>query len=372
VNAQAGKQPVLRFYSDPPPFGSRYIGVHNLDPDLLVALGKYTQTGSFLQSMLRVRVTAGGTPPGEEVPHVLGRYQILPDQIRFIPHFPFAPGVPYRATFDPRALGHPEFTEVVTLEFSLPDDRNPAPTEVIQVFPSSDSLPENLLRFYIRFSNSMQRGRAEEQIRLLGPDGRPAPDAMYRPPVELWDRSMRYLTILLDPGRLKRGVRPNRELGPPLKPGYGYTLAIGSGMLDLSGQPLRESVYKRFLVTEAVRERIAVEHWKVLPPSANSRGALSVMFPKPLDWALLWHTIHVASANGHPIIGRVAIDQGERRWSFTPASPWAAAAYSIRIASHLEDVCGNSLEEAFDRPLRSASDLARQTANHSIPFYLEK
>jgi hypothetical protein len=217
----------------------------------------------------------------------------------------------------------------------------------------------------------MQRGRAEEQIRLLGPDGQPAPDVLYRSPVELWDKSMRHLTILLDPGRLKRGVGPNRKLGPPLKAGHEYTLAIGSGMRDLSGRPLRESVCKRFLVTEAVRERTAVEHWNILPPAKHSRQPLVLMFPRPLDWALLWRTIDVVSEQGQSIAGRIAIDQDERRWSFAPASPWTAASYSVRIASSLEDVCGNSLLEAFDRPLRSTNALASEPANHSIFFHLK-
>jgi hypothetical protein len=242
--------------------------------------------------------------------------------------------------------------------------------QVEQVFPSSDLLPENLLRFYARFSHSMQRGWAEENVALLGPDGQPAPDVLYRPPVELWDRSMRHLTILLDPGRLKRGVGPNRELGPPLKPDCKYTLAIGSGMIDLSGHPLRENFHKRFRVTEAVRERIAVERWKLLPPTTNSQQPLVLMFPGPLDWAQLWRSIAIASEGGQPIDGRVAIDQGEKRWSFTPASTWITGSYVVRVAPGLEDVCGNSLLAAFDRPLRSANDLVCETANCSIPFHL--
>jgi hypothetical protein len=109
----------------------------------------------------------------------------------------------------------------------------------------------------------MQRGRVESEISLLGPDGEPARDVLYRAPVELWDKSLQYLTILLDPGRLKRGVGPNRELGPPLEAGHVYTLAVGAGMVDLSGRQLPETVYKRFRVTDAVREPIAVEQWKI-------------------------------------------------------------------------------------------------------------
>jgi len=112
----------------------------------------------------------------------------------------------------------------------------------------------------------MQRGRALDQISLIDSRGQPVADALYRAPVELWDRTMQHLTVLLDPGRLKRWVGPNVVLGPPLKVGQKYSLEIGSGMLDLHGRPLRERFRKHFLVGNAVRERISVEHWKILPP----------------------------------------------------------------------------------------------------------
>ena len=181
---------------------------------------------------------------------------------------------------------------------------------------------------------------------------------------------MRRLTILLDPGRLKRWVGPNRELGPPLKAGQRYTLAIGSGMVDLSGRSLRQSFYKPFLVTEAVREPITIAHWKILPPATKSRQSLAIKFPKPLDWALLRQAITITPEGGRRILGRIAIDQDERQWSFTPTSPWVAGSYFVRVASGLEDVCGNGLLAAFDRPLRSGSDLAIETANCSIPFHV--
>jgi hypothetical protein len=241
---------------------------------------------------------------------------------------------------------------------------------VKHVFPSADALPENLLRFYICFSNSMQRGRVEAEISLLDSNGEPAPDVLYRAPVELWDRSMQHLTILLDPGRLKRGVGPNRELGPPLKAGQVYTLAIGARMTDLSGSQLPKTVYKHFRVTDAVREPIAVEQWKIVSPRANSRQPLVLTFPRPLDWALLSHTIAIASPSEQSVDGVVKIDQCERRWCFTPTSPWAAGNYHIRVASSLEDVCGNSMMAAFDRPLRSGNDLAYEVATRSIPFHL--
>ena len=365
VNTQVINQPLLMLDAE---LGG--VAVYNLDPNLMVSLGRYLQAGGLLQSILRVTVVRPRAEINDNLPDVFGRHQVLEDGIRFIPHFPFQRGLSYRANFDPRPLGRSKFSEVLTLEFSLTKDQCAVPTEVKHIFPSSDHLPENLLRFYVWFSNSMQRGRVRAEISLLGPDGEPAPDVLYRAPVELWDRSMQCLTILLDPGRLKRGVGPNRDLGPPLKAGQAYTLAVGAGMTDLAGSQLPETVYKCFRVTDAVREPISVEKWKVAPPVTNSRQPLVLIFPRPLDWALLSHTITIASTSEQSIDGQIVIDQCETRWSFTPILPWDAGCYQIRVASSLEDVCGHSVIAVFDRPLRSGSDLACDVANRSISFQL--
>jgi hypothetical protein len=348
---------------------SASIRICNLDPDLIVSIGRCTHGSDLLKSIFRVTVVQPGSPGGD-LPDVFGRYQVLEDGIRYIPHFPFEPEVHYRVSFDPRMLARPELGEILTLEFSLPREASAVPTVVKQVYPSSDSLPENLLRFYVCFSTSMQRGRSVEHIALLGPDGRPAPDVLYRAPVELWDRSMQHLTILLDPGRLKRGLGPNVDLGPPLKAGQEYTLAVSSGMVDLIGRPLQKTFYKHFRVTEAVREPVAIAQWKISPPIAESLRPLVLIFSRPLDWALLSRTIIIESRAELRIEGRIVIDQGERRWSFTPTLPWAPGSYHVRVASGLEDVCGNSVMAAFDRPVRSGNDLVYEVANLSIAIHL--
>ena len=370
MTAWVPDQPLLRVDSDShePALGG--VRVSSLDPNLMAHLARYIQAGGLLQSILRVAVIPTGAPIADDLPDVFGHYQLLEDGVRFIPHFPFARGVSYRASFDPRRLGRAEFSEVLTLEFSLTAEQNGLAPEVKRVFPSSDCLPENLLRFYVCFSNPMRRGRVETEISLLGPDGEPAPGVLYRTPVELWGRSMQRLTILLDPGRLKRGVGPNRELGPPLKVGQDYMLVIGSGIVDLSGRPLRETFYKRFRVTEAVREHIALEQWKMVTPETKTRQPLVLNFPRPLDWVLLSQMITIVSADGQLLGGRIVVDQCETRWSFIPSFPWARGHYHIRVESSLEDICGNSVIAAFDRPLRPGNDLAYEAAKCSISFQL--
>jgi hypothetical protein len=320
-----------------------------------------------------VTVAEVPSPEGDDLPDVSGRYFLYDDEVRFIPTIPFDSDVTYRVIFDARRLGFLLTEKPLMLEFLIPSDQEaPALTEVTHIFPSSGLLPENLLRFYVCFSNSMQRGRALDEISLLDSEGQPVADALYRPPVELWDRTMRRLTVLLDPGRLKRWVGPNIKLGLPLKAGQTYTLEIGSGMIDLHGRQLGERFRKRFLVTDPVREHISVESWELLPPVTGSRQALVLLFNNPLDWALLLQTITVACAEGDVIAGQVAVDQCEKRWSFTPASPWIAGTYHICVGSSLEDVCGNSITGAFDRPIGKAPHPAASTDDSSLVFQLTR
>jgi hypothetical protein len=358
VVAQDRREPVTlpALAVEPHPGGAGWcVRASNLGPD----------PGRRVESLLRVTVADFGASDcaDGDVPDLSGDHEVLRDGIRFTPHYPFETGVPFRAILDvPGPVG------VKILDFYFPRETATSETEVSHVYPSDDVLPENLLRFYVRFSNPMGRGQAEANIEILGPDGRPVPDVLYRAPVELWDNGMTCLTVLLDPGRLKRGVGPNRRLGPPLRKGERYTLAVGAGVIDAYGRPLRDGFRKSFSVAEPVRERIAVEAWDILPPLMGSREPLELGFPRPLDWAQLWRGITVASETGQTVGGRIDIDAGETRWRFTPDAPWQRGAHSVRVAPGLEDVCGNTPYAPFDGALRSAEEMGIETAVSSISF----
>jgi hypothetical protein len=337
--------------------------------DLRNAIQAYAHGGGDLSDLLRVNVVKDEPSVDYEHPDVAGRYTLLQDALCFAPLMPFERSVRYRAIFDPRRLGRGhESSQVQALAFSIASAPASAAPEVLHIYPSSESLPENLLRFYIRFSNSMQRGFAEKEIVLLDADGATVADALYRAPVELWDRAMRILTVLLDPGRLKRAVGPNRELGPPLKAGGTYTLAIGTGMLDSSGHSLASTVVKRFHVTNANREPVNIMNWAPLIPAMSTREALTLTFPSPLDWALLSNSVAVFSIDGREIPGRIVIDQVETRWAFSPTAAWAAGRYYVRVASGIEDVCGNNTLAAFDTALLASSQHQQNVATRRLGF----
>ncbi len=136
----------------------------------------------------------------------------------------------------------------------------------------------------------------------------------------LWDSDARRLTLLFEPGRIKRVLRQHVDLGLPLVDQAGYRLVIHSKMSDAEGQPLGLAHEKQFRVTSPDRQSPDSGAWKLAAPGARSRQGLSLRLSEPLDYALL-HTMIDVYRNGERIDGDVAVGKDEAEWTFTPHEP---------------------------------------------------
>ena len=194
----------------------------------------------------------------------------------------------------------------------------------------------------------MSRGHIYQHIHLLDAAGQEVELPFLELDQELWDPAMTRLTLLLDPGRIKRGVRPLEEIGSSLQPGRRYTLVIDHAWTDATGEPLRADYRKSFSVSAAERTPPNPANWRVTSPAAGSRAALVVAFPRPMDRALALRLIRVAAPDGRDLDGTVELGEQERRWTFTPAAPWSAGAHALVIATTIEDLAGNNIGKAFD------------------------
>jgi hypothetical protein len=226
---------------------------------------------------------------------------------------------------------------------------------VEEIFPTAARLPSNLLRFYIVFSAPMSSGEAHTRLRLVDDRGQAVPGAFLELEEELWDPSGRRLTVLLDPGRIKRGLRANLESGAPLVEGRRYRLEVDASWRDAHGRPLVRGYAKAFEAVAADRTSPDVEAWVLAPPASDTRQPLVARFPEPLDRALLASALTIVDAAGHVVDGQVGVASGEREWSFTPRDPWSGGRHELRIAAELEDVAGNNLRRVFDVDLSRAA-----------------
>jgi hypothetical protein len=308
---------------------------------------------------------------------MLGAYSVSSGAIRFASQFPFDPGRRYVVVFDPARLpppgkGRPQPWRSRRIEatIGLPaPNRRPA-TRIVEVYPTAREVPENQLRLYIYFSAPMGRHGGLDHVRLLDETGRATEDPFLPLDVDLWNEDRTRYTLLFDPGRVKRGVLPNEQMGRSLIKGRAYTLVVDESWLDAEGQPLAAPFRRGFLVGPPEERPIDPVKWRLDPPLEGSHDPLTVSFPKPLDHGLLQRALSVRTTRGDRVEGDIRIEAEETRWLFTPRTPWQAGEYHLIASSILEDVAGNRIGHPFEVDAIASPNGENQAASIAVPFRL--
>jgi hypothetical protein len=289
--------------------------------------------------------------------------------LRFRPRFPLEPGTAYRASFESVERNTNQKPAVsLTASFSIPKKAASPATTVVAVYPTQDVLPENQLKFYLHFSAPMSRGEAYSRVHLLDDQGKAVDLPFLELEQELWDSPQKRLTLLFDPGRIKRGLKPREDVGPVLEEGKKYTFVIDADWLDAQGNPLAQSVRKSFRAGPPDDEPIDLAKWKIAAPRADSRQPLSIQFPKALDHALAERLVWVETAQGVRVAGAALLADKEHRWSFSVDKPWAAGDYRVAVDSTLEDLAGNSVGKPFEIDVLRPVEKKVEAKLHYLPF----
>jgi hypothetical protein len=360
-----GAEPQLRLITGPDkrPEGVEAIGLSEAQLANLAALAEDDDRWA---ATLGVYVQG---PNGRgKTPAVAGRYKVIGNAIVFRPRYPFLAGVKYDVNFTVPAGPMGGLDRHCALEIAIPPPPPADPTFVTAVYPSANTLPENHLRFYIHFSAPMTAGEAYSHIRLLKTDGDSVSRAFLEIGEELWDGAGQRLTLLFDPGRVKKGLKPREEFGPVLVAGQSYRLIIDKNWRDAHGQPLKADFEKKFFAGPGVEKAVDWKEWKIEAPAAGTREVLVVRFPRPLDRALLLRMISVVDKDNQPLTGEIAVGDAEQRWDFQPRQAWAAGGGYLVVDTTLEDPCGNNLARAFEVDVFEQVDKSAAPEVVRMPF----
>jgi len=306
---------------------------------------------------------------------VLGTYAIADGTLRFMPQFPFDPGQRYDVVLDPLHLptadrGPPAPWRLHRLEISIevPAPQGHPTTRVVGVFPSAPQVPENQLRLYIAFSEPMGLAGGSKHVRLLDQTGRAVDDPFLPLDVDLWNHDRTRYTVLFDPGRVKRGILPNEEMGRSLLVGQKYTLFVDESWRDATGQPLAASFRREFRVGPPEERAIDPATWRLEAPLESTRDPLVVSFPKPLDYGLLQRALTVSTLRGEHVPGDIGLEAAETRWLFVPQAPWQAGEYRLLASSILEDVAGNRIGRPFEAAASASGRVETEATSALLPF----
>ena len=298
-----------------------------------------------------------------EVQPAAGRFVRSANGIDFVPRFPFLAGVTYSLVVS----GCAEFPEGLVLGLRRETPPMDATAIVTAVYPDTEIVPFNLLKVYLHFSEPMVEGFARRGIRLENAKtGEPIDGAFLDMDPELWDRKRRRLTLLLDPGRIKRGLVPQQEVGYPLEEGSSIRLTIAGPFKSASGAPIARAFSRVYAVGPALRCPVDPGDWRLDFPAEESPDPLRVEFDRPLDHAMLAHAFQVIDADRQVVAGVGTVQAGDMGWTYFPSRAWKSGEHQLIVDARLEDLAGNSLRRVFDRDLTIAGDFVTRAESVAL------
>jgi hypothetical protein len=272
---------------------------------------------------------------------ILGDYQHAEDGIVFRPLIPFTSGLTYEVSVAGKTIGKIEIP--IPVYSDLP--------ALTAIFPSQDTLPENLLKFYFEFSHPMRDGQALKQITLIKNGGDTVLGTFLDLQPELWNKDYTLLTLWLDPGRIKRDLQPNQRLGVPLEHAASYSLIVRAGWADTRGVMITQDFIKNFFVAARDSIRPDLNRWSLKTPKPDTIDPLVIFFTESLDRVLSGEALRIISADGNLVNGKIELKNEEAILEFTPQSAWDKGTYTIECEGRLEDLAGNNLNRLFDRDI---------------------
>lgn len=285
---------------------------------------------------------------------VLGELRSNNNRYFFEPVIPFSAGETYIISD-----GNNEI-----IEFTINQKTNIEAPELVAIYPSTDTVPENLLKMYFKFSKPMQEvGNALDYISITNEATDEEVDVFLELNTELWNNEHTLLTLWLDPGRIKTDLIPNKELGLPIIKGNTYTLKVDQTWKDAYGNTLDKAYEKTFRVTDRDAKKPNVNSWSVFTTSES----LIIHFNEPMDGILASEVFNVKNEADTYITGDFELTDNESVLKFYPKVPFKKGNYTIEVESKFEDLAGNNLNHAFDKDL-SQSDDEKETETKSLQF----
>jgi hypothetical protein len=235
---------------------------------------------------------------------------------------------------------------VTTYSFS---QENTAP-KVVAIYPTADSIPVNILRFYIQFSKPMQEMNILQHIHLTNDNGKDMTGVFYENQYELWNENRTMVTLIVDPGRVKTGLLANNKMGKAFDEAQEYVLKVDSLLLDFENNTLSHSYSKKYVAIAEDKTAPNTELWQYSKPTKNTKEPINIAFQDCID-VISAHTYIKILNKKKEVYGKISLSKSGHNWSFTPEANWKKGAYEIIVHPALEDIAANSINQIFDHKL---------------------
>ena len=262
---------------------------------------------------------------------MLGKLSTVNGVLTFTPPFPFSSNHLYEVLCGEKLID------------TFKPTSNSMGARVVEIYPTQDTLPENLLKMHIQFSLPMGIGQSYRHISIT--ENGKLIQPFLELEAELWNYDKTVFTLWLDPGRIKRDLAPNILEGNPLTKGKTYELTILQSWKDQHGTELLNEFHTIFVAGDRDEQLPNVHNWKIVA----KRDSIKIKFNEPLDYLLIQHSISLWKEDRYINLSTKSI--GNQLVILIPDNLLEPGEYLLKIDPKLEDLAGNNLTRPFDRDL---------------------
>ncbi len=283
---------------------------------------------------------------------LLGKVVKEETSIRFIPLVPFGWNQEYTVVYN-NIMDH--------FVIDLPDSYEHLSIET--VYPSGRWVPTNILKWYIKFSSPINETNVYHHIEFIHSLGDTISKVILPLENALISDDGKLLTLWVEPGRQKRDLIPNKQLGPVFEKDKRYGLIIPKDLKDNNGVPMQEDFAHIFQTTPPDRQKPDTNSWKVLPPE-NDTDDLVILFHESMDYGSTMNGLTVINAEKKVITGDWQLIDNESISLFTPKKPWSKGNYKVLLDVTIEDLAGNNLNRLFDSKVNDTIPSSRYSSSY--------
>ncbi|WP_299896465.1 Ig-like domain-containing protein [uncultured Aquimarina sp.] len=251
--------------------------------------------------------------------------------------------------------------------FKIPIPKNYKKLSVEEIYPTSSKLPSNILKWYIKFSNPINRNNVYDYFHFINAKGDTLSRAIL--PLEniLINRDKTLVTLWIEPGRQKRKLIPNQLLGSVFTPRENYRIIISKNIKDSNGVSMQKDYIKSFSIIDADRSKPNISQWHIEHPKKESLSPLIIKCYEPLDYGSVLENINISYKN-QIIRGTWELSNNERIIQFLPKKKWKLGNYQINFNKTIEDLAGNNLSRLFDNEIDNTEDVNATNQEHILEF----
>lgn len=292
---------------------------------------------------------------------VIGELKHINNQYTFTPIVPFSHGKTYRISSSGQVFS----------TFTVQERKKGSPPELLTVYPTENTVPENMLKMYFSFSAPMQEvGSSLDFIKVYNKSTNKEIDIFLALEPELWNKNHTILTLWLDPGRIKTGLIPNQEKGLPIVEGSEYRIHVSKRWRDAHGVELLRDYTKNLHVVRRDAKSPVLSDWNVAVQTLGASHLIIIDFGEPLDAILAQETIKILNIKNEKIVGKFTLKNNEKTIVFESSKLLGKGKYKVLVESRLEDLSGNNLNHLFDVNLEN--NLAVEPFRTKSLFFLVK